>query len=590
MMLKLLLVSTLALAFNIQPVKAEPRTWTVDDDGPADFNTIQDAIKNSSVGDTVFVHIGVYYENVVINKSILLVGENRSSTIIYGNRTSTIVYVNADNVQICSFTIEGNGSQIRGIYLEYSRNGTIKENYVKNSGFYGILLDRSDACNVGDNIVNNVTNGISIVVSRNCNISKNQISDCYYGLSLLDTGVCFLRQNNMTNNQRNFKVTGITVTDFIHDIDFSNTINGKPICYLVNQHDKLVSTNVSFVGVINSTNITVENSEISHNMWGIILAYTDNSLIRNVTLTLNDYGIRMLHSKYCIISESNVTNNSYIGIALDHSNNCHFLSNNMCNSRSGIYLRNSDYCTISRNYVNTNGTYGMYLENCSYCIISENKIENNYDGIALHHSNCSSIYHNMFLNNTKEAYCHDSTNNWDNGFEGNFWSNYDGADTDYDGIGNSHYEIDENNIDQHPLMGMFLGFNTPYGYQVNFISNSSISDIEFGLIDSFNATLTFNVTGDAETRGFCRICIPKVLINGSYIVRFNGVINYSQVRELSCSNETYEYLYINYSHDKQRIEISGTTMIPEFPLFIIMPMLMIATILAVISYKRRHSN
>jgi hypothetical protein len=65
------------------------------------------------------------------------------------------------------------------------------------------------------------------------------------------------------------------------------------------------------------------------------------------------------------------------------------------------------------------------------------------------------------------------------------------------------------------------------------------------------------------------------------------LITYPQVRELPCSNETYEYLYINYTHSEHTIEISGTTIIPEFPSFLVLPLFMIATLLAVIVYRRK---
>ena len=66
-----------------------------------------------------------------------------------------------------------------------------------------------------------------------------------------------------------------------------------------------------------------------------------------------------------------------------------------------------------------------------------------------------------------------------------------------------------------------------------------------------------------------------------------ALITYPQVRELPCSNETYEYLYINYTHSEHTIEISATTIIPEFPSFLVLPLFMIATLLAVIVYRRK---
>jgi len=52
---------------------------------------------------------------------------------------------------------------------------------------------------------------------------------------------------------------------------------------------------------------------------------------------------------------------------------------------------------------------------------------------------------------------------------------------------------------------------------------------------------------------------------------------------LSCSNRTYSYLYFNYRHSTQEVII-----IPEFPSFLIMPLFMIATLLAVIVQNRKH--
>ena len=57
-------------------------TIYVDANGGADYTKIQDAIDNASDSDTVFVYNGTYYENLVVNKKIGLIGENKHITII----------------------------------------------------------------------------------------------------------------------------------------------------------------------------------------------------------------------------------------------------------------------------------------------------------------------------------------------------------------------------------------------------------------------------------------------------------------------------------------------------------------------------
>ena len=84
-----------------EPVQAGT-TWTVDDDGPADFSKIQDAINASSDGDTVFVYSGTYYENLWIDQSINLTGEDRNTTKIIGDGEDYGIFVNVNCVNISS--------------------------------------------------------------------------------------------------------------------------------------------------------------------------------------------------------------------------------------------------------------------------------------------------------------------------------------------------------------------------------------------------------------------------------------------------------------------------------------------------------
>jgi hypothetical protein len=222
-------------------------------------------------------------------------------------------------------------------------------------------------------------------------------------------------------------------------------------------------------------------------------------------------------------------------------------------------------------------------------IIGNNITTNSHYGTLLLFSSSNSLYHNNFIDNVNGVYSYGSTNSWDNGLDGNFWSDYGGTDLDHDGIGDIQYVVNATEIDRSPLAGMFHGSRTPYGYLVEIISDSSISSFSFNLINTSQASLSFNVTGTTATEGFFRICIPKALISDLYVVKLNEIIIIApQVRELPCSNETYEYLYVNYTHSQHSIEITGITTIPEFPSFLVLPLFFMATLLAVIVYRRKH--
>jgi len=115
------------------------------------------------------------------------------------------------------------------------------------------------------------------------------------------------------------------------------------------------------------------------------------------------------------------------------------------------------------------------------------------------------------------------------------------------------------------------------------ISNSTISDFTFGSFlehPEEYRVIEFNVTGESGSKGFCRIEFPTALLNGSYTVLLNMTeIPYTL---LPCSDANTSYLYFNYTHSKQRVMI-----IPEFLSFLILPLFFLATLLAVITYRRK---
>ena len=95
---------------SISTISIPPETIVVPDDYP----TIQEAVNNASNGDTVYVRQGAYVENIIINKSISLAGENKSMTVIDGNGTGTTVTEKAFNASIEGFAITNGNDSRRG--------------------------------------------------------------------------------------------------------------------------------------------------------------------------------------------------------------------------------------------------------------------------------------------------------------------------------------------------------------------------------------------------------------------------------------------------------------------------------------------
>ncbi len=132
------------------------------------------------------------------------------------------------------------------------------------------------------------------------------------------------------------------------------------------------------------------------------------------------------------------------------------------NPTAGICVENGGSNTIIRNDFANNYNAMSFLETNDNLII-ENNITNNHNpyvivsAVMFWGSSYNTIYHNNFIDNTSPAglasfNSQSQGNKWDNGAEGNFWDDYNGTDADGDGIGDTPYVIDENNIDHYPLM------------------------------------------------------------------------------------------------------------------------------------------
>jgi parallel beta-helix repeat protein len=184
---------------------ASATNWSVDGSGGADFTGIQDAINNAKEGNTILVYSGVYYENVVVDKSVTVRGIGHP--VVDANGNNTAITLTADGITLVGFNATNAGSSGWDVGIKVtSNNNTITGNNVRNNNWGGIgLYDSSNNNTItGNNICNNGGRGIHLYDSSNNNTVTGNVfvND---GLS-----VYFSYQN--------------TVED--------NTVNGKPLVYL----------------------------------------------------------------------------------------------------------------------------------------------------------------------------------------------------------------------------------------------------------------------------------------------------------------------------------------------------------------------
>ena len=149
--------------------------------GTGNYTIIQDGIDAADSGDTIFVYNGTYFENVVIDKKIILIGENKSNTIIDGRVAGNVIKVNIDDVTIKNFTIQHSGLVYPNSGINLSSDNNIVENNLITDNFYGMTLYFSSGNIIRKNTIQNDDHcGIYISSSKNNFILNNTIQNNNY--------------------------------------------------------------------------------------------------------------------------------------------------------------------------------------------------------------------------------------------------------------------------------------------------------------------------------------------------------------------------------------------------------------------------
>jgi len=157
-------------------------TLYVGGSGPGNYTKIQDAIDDASDGDIVFVYddSSPYFEHVIVDKSISLIGENKDTTVIESpGENSYLLVVRSDSVLINGFTISSRYSYIItniGIFIDSSEN-VVTNCVVIENNFAGIYLSGSHRNCIYGNAFKSSIHGIRIENSFFNSIECNNFID-----------------------------------------------------------------------------------------------------------------------------------------------------------------------------------------------------------------------------------------------------------------------------------------------------------------------------------------------------------------------------------------------------------------------------
>ena len=369
------------------------------------------------------------------------------------------------------------------------------------------------------------------------------------------------------------------------------------------------------------SNVTVKNLQILNFDRGLNMKRCSNITITGNCIYVNSansvgthlfscYKIRIIDNRF--VSEVN----SGYGILIDNF----YLSSN---SVKNFLLRNS-FANLSVAFLNiysaqntiagstfSNCTTCVALQSCEYDKLVGNVFENSEIGIEFKQSSNNTIYHNNFVNNQQNVAIQESdapwleksyVNRWDNGFEGNYWSDYSGTVTSGDGIGSTPHIINEENQDNCPLFDpkKIVVSEVPTGsgslfderrfqvhdshafYHVTIVTNSTFSDFYF-LYDLMR--ISFYVNGTAGTTGLCNVTIPSEFMSTQFSVFKDEKPLTKNTDYTQTFNGTHYLFTITYDHSSHLIHIYANNNIPEFPSMIVLPFLIVGISIFIIIQK-----
>lgn len=236
-------------------------------------DSIQQAINNAKSGDTIVVSPGLYKENLILDKSLVIIskeGKSANTIIEAEDPKKDVFHVTADTVTIKGFNITGAQSNCgicyRGSYGNIANNTLI---YNK----YGILLKKS-----------------LLSDSKNITIENNILSDNENGIYLQDTHDNCLENNNISNDEIEVNINGI----YLEDSDNNNLVNNN------------ISNSWRGIYLIGSSKNKLNKNIVSSNYFSIDLLNSNNNRLLNNLINLNAYtfSITLGNSHYNILKDN----------------------------------------------------------------------------------------------------------------------------------------------------------------------------------------------------------------------------------------------------------------------------------------------
>lgn len=401
--------------------------------------------------------------------------EIRNITIKYF--TPGILIESSSNCRVIGSRMEGN---VHGILLFNSSGNVFKENIMKNNGFAITLCSNSTNNTIVDNEL--INNGLDVDYSYANEVSNNTVNgkplvylEGVSGREIEEAGqVILMKCNNIT--VRNLHILNASVGIILWKTNNSVIINNRIEECVDGIRLNYTTNNIIKGNVIVRRSISVSFPPLGGPYMGlsgtgIYLVNTKNSFVSNNEIVKNFWGIQLEDSPDNVVN-GNILRDNLDCICILSSGNTTVSGNNLTKCDTGISNVVSSDVIIKGNIVDSCNTGISFSGNNS--IIHGNTIKNSSEiGISITSSSNNWFFHNNFIDNKKQVVIGEesadgqtdnSTNIWDDGTRGNYWSDYKERypnAREVDSVWDTPYVINENNKDRYPLVNPFSGESVP---------------------------------------------------------------------------------------------------------------------------------